>query len=87
MVILDDDHHRDHVFKELEVYSKMVTKGAYLIVCDTSLNGHPVFDFHGPGPWEAVHDWLPYHPEFVQDTMAEKFVVTNCPGGYLLRIK
>jgi cephalosporin hydroxylase len=85
MVILDSDHRAEHVYKELDIYSKFVTPGSYLIVEDTDANGHPILPRHGPGPWEAVHDWLPNHPEFEIDKSREKFLMTCNPDGYLRR--
>lgn len=37
MLILDSNHTTEHVFKELEAYSNLVTKGQYIVVCDTGL--------------------------------------------------
>ncbi len=86
LVILDSDHRKEHVFKELEAYSQLVTLGSYLILEDTNVNGHPVYPEHGPGPWEALHEWLPKHPEFVPDLKREKFMVTANPSGYLRKV-
>jgi cephalosporin hydroxylase len=85
MVVLDSAHDRDHVFGELEGYYRFVSSGSYLIVEDTAHNGHPVAPFAGPGPWEAVHDFLPLHPEFSPDLSRQKFMHTWNPEGYLLR--
>jgi cephalosporin hydroxylase len=85
MVILDSDHTRAHVLEELRLYAPLVTKGCYLIVEDTNINGRPVFPGFGPGPGEAVDEFLPAHPEFERDASRERFLVTYNPGGYLRR--
>lgn len=85
MVILDSDHSKRHVLEELEIYAPLVTPGQYLIVEDTNVNGHPVADEHGPGPAEALAQWLPAHPEFVVDREREKHLVSFNPGGFLRR--
>lgn len=49
LVTLDSLHTRDHVLKEMEIYSKLVTPGSYLGVQDTNINGNPVGAGVGPG--------------------------------------
>lgn len=89
MVILDSDHTKDHVLKELELYHGFVTKESYLVVEDSNINGHPVYSGfgQGPGPWEAMEAFLPSHPEFVPDKTKEKFMMSFNPNGYLKKIK
>jgi cephalosporin hydroxylase len=86
MVILDSDHSALHVHAELQIYSKFVTKGAYLVVEDCNLNGHPVWPTHGPGPMEAVEKFLKETNQFQVDKSREKFLVSFNPNGYLKRI-
>jgi len=86
MVILDSDHHKEHVLTEMEMYAPLVTLGSYLIVEDTNINGHPAYSEYGPGPYEAVQEFLPLHEEFEVDMECEKFGLTMNPSGYLKRI-
>jgi cephalosporin hydroxylase len=85
IVIHDADHRRKQVLVDLESYAPFVTLGSYMIVEDTNVNGHPVLADWGPGPWEAVEEFLGRHPEFRRDTSREKFLLTYCPGGFLRR--
>jgi len=85
MVILDSDHSRAHVLDELAAYAPLVTPGSYLIVEDTHVNGHPVTPEFGPGPMEAVDEFLRSNPEFRIDEDCEKFYFTFNPRGYLRR--
>ncbi|MCY4074716.1 MAG: CmcI family methyltransferase [Acidobacteria bacterium] len=87
MVLLDSDHRRDHVLAELEAYAPLVSRGSYLVVEDTNLNGHPVEPDHGPGPMEAVEAFLARHPEFAHDASLDKFLLTFNPRGFLRRLR
>lgn len=87
LVILDSDHSKSHVLKELEIYSQLVTKGSYLIVEDTNINGHPVFPGFGPGPMEAVEEFLTKNKDFSIDRKREKFYLTFNPKGFLRKVK
>jgi cephalosporin hydroxylase len=86
LVILDSDHSQKHVANELTIYSEFVPAGSYLIVEDTNLNGHPANPEHGPGPMEAVDDFLAQNPAFQVDPTREKFFMTFNPRGYLKRV-
>jgi cephalosporin hydroxylase len=87
LVTLDSLHTRDHVLRELEIYSKLVSPGSYLVVQDTNINGHPVAPGSGPGPGEAVEEFLKTHDNFQVDRSREKFLLTFYPGGWLKRVK
>lgn len=92
MVMLDSDHEKDYVLKELATYSPLVSVGNYLVIHDTDLTGHPVtLDFTpGPGkegPMEAVVEFLAKNPNFVADKSREKFGFTLSPNGWLKRIR
>jgi cephalosporin hydroxylase len=89
LVLLDSDHHRPHVLKEMEAYSPMVSAGSYLIVQDTNINGHPVSQVSYPeyGPMEAVEEFLAGHSQFQPDQSREKLLFTMHPKGYLKRVR
>lgn len=94
MVMLDSNHTRDHVLRELELYSPLVTRGSYLVVFDTSIEDSPEGYFadrpwgKGNNPKTAVHDFLRCTDRFVVDEDIEsKLLVTVCPEGYLRCVK
>jgi cephalosporin hydroxylase len=86
LVLLDSDHRRDHVLAELRAYAPMVTPGSYLVVEDSNINGHPVYEDFGPGPTEAVQDFLKERDDFEVDRSREKFLLSFNPGGWLRRV-
>lgn len=85
LVILDSDHTRAHVLEELRAYAPLVAPGGLVIVEDTNVNGHPVLPAFGPGPMEAVRDYLRETDAFAIDEGMEKFFMTFNPRGYLRR--
>ncbi|MEN6617432.1 MAG: CmcI family methyltransferase [Syntrophorhabdus sp.] len=87
MVILDSDHSKKHVDQELRIYSDFVSRNCYLIVEDSNVNGHPVLIDHGPGPMEAIDEFLVKDNRFFIDEEKEKFFMTFNPRGYLKRNK
>jgi cephalosporin hydroxylase len=85
LVVLDSDHRKEHVLEELRSYAPMVTPGSYLVVEDTILNGHPVSPEFGPGPMEALEEFVSANPSFTSDRAREKLYLTFNPKGYLRR--
>jgi len=85
LVILDSCHERSHVLAEMKLYAPLVTSGSYLIVEDGNINGHPVFPEHGPGPYEAISEFMAECHDFTIDREREKFMMTMNPNGYLKR--
>ncbi len=90
LVVLDSNHTHDHVLKELDNYSPMVTKGGYLVVFDTIIEDLPK-KFYPDRPWDkgnnpktAVLEFLKHNDRFVIDKEIEqKLLITVAPCGYL----
>ena len=94
MVCLDSLHTHEHVLKELNLYSKFVTKGNYLVVFDTVIEDFPKGFFQnrpwdkGNNPATAVKAFLKKNKNFVVDKEIEnKLLITSVPGGFLKKIK
>lgn len=93
LVVLDSNHTHDHVLKELELYSTLVTNGSYLVVFDTIIEDMPrgwsnrPWD-KGNNPKTAVREFLKISDRFVIDREIEnKLSITVAPDGYLKCIK
>jgi len=87
LVILDSDHKKEHVLNELNIYGEIVTRGSYLIVEDSNINGHPVKPEFGPGPMEAVNEYMKNNSSYIVDKTKEKYFLTFNPHGYLRKLK
>jgi cephalosporin hydroxylase len=87
MVILDSDHTKKHVLKQLEIYSDIVTVGQYLIVEDTNVGYWGKRERKENGPLFALREWLKDHPEFRIDYAMERHILTANMCGYLKKVE
>lgn len=94
MVVLDSMHTEEHVLKELEIYSKLVSKKSYLIVQDTFVEFFPKNHFKnrpwdkGNNPYTAVMKFLKKNKNYnIDKTISAKIGITENPMGYLIRKK
>lgn len=91
LVVLDSDHGRPHVLRELEAYGPIVTPGSYMVAEDG------IYHYFEPGPrhggnWyegdavEAVEEFCAHHDGWTIDTdLEDLFPCTLNPSGYLRR--
>jgi cephalosporin hydroxylase len=94
MVFLDSMHTHDHVLREIELYSPLVTKGSYLVVFDTIIEDMPD-DFFPDRPWgkgnnpkTAVWEFLKKNDRFeIDKNMEYKLLITVAPDGFLKCVK
>ena len=89
LVILDSDHNKAHVTKELDLYSKFVSSESYLIVFDTVI---AFLDVQlpnrtwGPGnsPLEAVSEFVLRNAMFeIDHSLSSKLSISCAPNGFL----
>jgi cephalosporin hydroxylase len=94
MVVLDSDHTRDHVRRELDAYSPLVPSGGWIVVFDGVLEWVAELGVRGRGgdkrwltdsPLAAVRDFLQANPEFSTSDRNHHLGATFAPGGLLRR--
>ena len=98
LVFLDDNHNRDHVLEELNLYSPLVTTGSLIIVADTvfeDLAGSPVGkptekypDMASSNPRAALRLFLENNDRFETDWgLIGSGGPSLYPDGFLKRIR
>ncbi|MBT9138718.1 MAG: Rhamnosyl O-methyltransferase [Syntrophomonadaceae bacterium] len=99
LLILDSNHTKQHVLRELNAYSPLVTKGSYIVVTDGSMKdlhdvprGDP--EWIWDNPTAAALEFIAENPEFVieqpdwpfnESELTEN--ITHWPRAYLRRVK
>lgn len=90
VVILDSHHTHQHVLRELELYSRFVTSGSYLVVLDTVVELLPEASRNdrpwkmGNSPLTAVREFLQRSNRFrVDEDIDTKLQISVAPSGYL----
>ena len=91
MVVLDSNHTHEHVYKELELYANLVSRGCYLLVLDTVIDDLEIDPSRewGPGksPKSAVLNFMKENNlMFKADKILEKKAVfTVAPSGFWVK--
>ncbi len=94
LVILDSNHTKEHVYKELEIYSKLVNKNSYIIVCDTIINyikpnkeRKREWDKNN-NPLTAIQKFLKKNENFKYSKDFNKRLLISCNfNGFIKRVK
>jgi cephalosporin hydroxylase len=82
MVVLDSDHRTEHVAREMEIYSQLVTPGQYMVVEDCWTK-HPEPYF----PYPAVQEFIAKREDFELQHPEQQFVFAVTRDGWLMRKK
>jgi len=80
MVVLDSNHSRQHVKRELYYYSKIVTPGQYMVIEDCHTRDGSLY-----GPGEARDWFLRINKDFIQTDLDKRYLIGFCRGGWLRR--
>lgn len=93
MVLLDSNHSKGHVAREIELYREMVSPGSYLVVMDGAQafvwdmpDGRP--EWKDDNPLAAIEDFMATplgQSEFEIDEHFTRLFVTSNPKAYLRR--
>jgi cephalosporin hydroxylase len=95
LVVLDSNHSKDHVLRELEAYHELVSPGSYIIVTDGVMKdlcdvprGNATWQFDNP--YQAAQEFVRKHPDFEMKTPDWLFNesqlsenVTYWPGAWI----
>jgi cephalosporin hydroxylase len=88
VVFLDSNHTEAHVFRELELYSDLVTPGSYLVAHDGAQawvadipRGKP--EWKDDHPLNAIRRFVAAHAEFTIDPYWTRHGITSSPDGWL----
>jgi cephalosporin hydroxylase len=97
LIHLDSNHTHEHVLKELNFYSKLLSLGDYIIVGDTIIDyipkqKHRIREWgKGNSPKSALDEFLRYKDNskkfIIDNNITNKQLLTNNPYGYIKRIK
>ena len=94
LVILDSNHTHDHVSRELEIYSKLVSKNSYIILPDTYIGYLPNNTFpnrpwtKNDNPMTALQAFLKKNKKFKIDKYkSSKSMITEAMNGYVKKIQ
>jgi len=99
LVILDSNHTKAHVAKELEAYAPLVTLGSYIAATDGIMGlvhdtprGRP--EWVSDNPTQAASEFAARHSDFVLEEPKWRFneseldrTITAWPGAWLKRIR
>lgn len=93
VVLLDSNHSKEHVAREIELYREMVSPGSYLVVMDGAQafvwdmpDGKP--EWKDDNPLAAIEDFMATptgQAEFEIDEHFTRLFVTSNPKAYLRR--
>lgn len=100
MVMLDSDHTKEHVLKELEHYSPMVSVGSYIIAMDgikelVAGRVRTTPDWVWNNPKQAALEFVDKHPDYIIEAPPFLFNesglsvqnVSYFPCGYIKRVR
>ena len=91
LVILDSNHSYEHVFQELQLYSKFVSLGSYMVTMDgiqKMLADNPTgkSEWKYDNPLRAIQDFLKDNSQWKVDPHYNRLHITYTPQGFLKKV-
>lgn len=88
LVVLDSDHSREHVRRELELFSRFIAPPfdprSILLCQDGVLDTLKLLRSDRQGPLVAIREFLAAHPAFrVDEALCSRFLITHHPMGWI----
>jgi cephalosporin hydroxylase len=100
IVILDSKHTHDHVLKELNLYSSLVKRNSYIVVCDTTPHfvskktlgfikrNYKFYLSKKSNANTAIEAFISKNKNYIIDEdINNKLLITNLRNGFLKRVK
>lgn len=81
MVVLDSDHSKRHVMREMRLYGPLVTPRQFMVVEDCYMRDQSL-----KGPGHAVEWYLTKTNKFVREPVEDQFIFAVSRGGWLRRV-
>jgi cephalosporin hydroxylase len=90
MVVLDSNHSREHVYKEMLSYAPMVSDDSYLVTMDGTqamVSDIPrgKKEWAEDNPLRAIEEFLEANSEWEVDPYYNRMLITSNPSGFLRR--
>ena len=91
LVAFDSNHSYQHVLSEMELYSKLVSEGSYMVVMDGAQglvwdipNGKS--EWKNDNPLKTIEEFMEKYSGWEVDHFYNRFKITSNPKGFLKRV-
>ena len=95
ILVLDSNHTHEHVLRELEILSNLVSIGGYIVLPDTVIEDFPIGYYSETRPWDvgnnpktALLEFMGKNDKFkIDNHFSVKAAISESPSGYIRKIR